>query len=176
MSQDFPEGKLTFRFPDDWHICRPESTSYYSRHFQNFCGGCREMDFVAFDPNNLTLWFIEVKDYDANSRTKQQNLADEVSIKTRDVLALLPVGGIRDNAISQPGHLQVRDFWQSARQATSMRVVLHCELPASTSKLFPGVKDSANLQTKLSQALRCVDPHPLFTHRGMGHALPWVVN
>lgn len=176
MSQNFPEGNLTFSFPDDWRICRPESTSFYSRHFQRFCGGCKEMDFVAFDPTSRTLWFIEVKDYALNPRTKQEELADEVSIKMRDVLAMLPVGGIRDNGLTQPGKVQIRDFWQAAYQATNMRVVLHCELPVSTSKLFPGVKDSANLQTKLSQKLRCVDPHPLFTNRAMGHALPWAVN
>jgi len=175
MSQDFAEGRLTFHFPDEWHICRPEEASFYIRHFQNFAGGCCEMDFVAFDPAGLVMWLIEVKDYVHGARTKQEELADEVASKTRDVLAMLPVGGIRDNGLSTPGKLQVRDFWAQAREATEMRVVLHCELPVSPSKLFPGVKDAANLQAKLSQKLRCVDPHPLFTNVGRGHALPWTV-
>ena len=120
MSQRFIEGTLTFGFPDDWYICRPEETSFHSRHFQNFAGGCKEMDFLAFDPASRILWFIEVKDYAANARTKEGELADEVAIKTRDVLAMLPVGGIRDHGISQPGKLQIRDFWQSAREAADI--------------------------------------------------------
>src|SRR4051812_42108912 len=108
MSQVFPEGHLTFSFPDEWHICRPEKTSFYSRHFQNFCNGCKEMDFVAFDPAELILWFIEVKDYGVNPRIKQGELADEVALKTRDVLAMLPVGMVRDNGMSRPGNLQIR--------------------------------------------------------------------
>jgi hypothetical protein len=176
VSQEYPEGRLTFRFPEDWQVCRPERTSFYSRHFQHFCGGSGAVDFLAFDPEGLVLWLIEVKDYAAHPRTKQQDLADEVAVKTRDVLAMLPVGNIRDNSMSQPGKLQIRDFWQAARRATAIRVVLHCELPASRSRLFPGVKDSANLQTKLTQRLRCVDPRALLTSRAMGHPLPWAAN
>ncbi len=175
MSQNFSEGKLTFKFPEDWQICRPQNTSYYSRHFQKFCGGCKEMDFLAYDPAHLTLWLIEVKDYGANPRTKQEDLADEVAFKTRDVLAMLPVGKIRDNSLTGPSNLQIRDFWSLAQQATNIRVVLHCELPSSPSRLFPGIKDSANLQTKLSQKLRCIDPRSLFTNCGMSHPLPWAV-
>ena len=63
MSQPFVEQSLHFDFPDDWLICRPETCSFYSRHFQSFAGGCREMDFLAYDPANSTLWLIEVKDY-----------------------------------------------------------------------------------------------------------------
>jgi hypothetical protein len=176
MSQDFLEGAITFKFPDGWHICRPECTSFYERHFQHFCGGCKEMDFLAFDPENRVLWLIEAKDYRIHNRTKKEELADEVAAKTRDVLAMLPVGGLRDEGISQSGKLQVRDFWQNARDAKNIRVVLHCELPIASSKLFPGIKDEANLQTKLSQKLRCIDPRSLFTNRNMGHGLPWIVN
>jgi hypothetical protein len=176
MSQDFSEGTLTFKFPDNWHICRPEDTSFYQRHFQQFCNGSKEMDFLAFDPNDQVFWLIEVKDYRVHQRIKEVELADEVATKTRDVLAMLPVGRLRDGGISQPGKLQIRDFWQYACEATNFRVVLHCELPISPSKLFPSIKDEANLQTKLSQKLHCIDPHSLFTNRSIGHGLPWTVN
>jgi hypothetical protein len=176
MSQRYTEGNLTFEFPDDWPVCRPASTSFYTRHFQHFCNGSKEMDFLVFDPHQRIIWFIEVKNYRVDRRTKHEELADEVAQKTRDVLAMLPVAGVRDNGISQPGNLQVHDFWKQAREAVDMRVILHCELPASSSRLFPGVKDAANLQTKLSQKLRCIDTHALFTDRSMAHALPWTVN
>lgn len=159
MSQRFVEGGLTFEFPGDWPVCRAGETSFYTRHFQSFCGGCKEMDFLTYDPQRLILWLIEVKDYRVPQRTKQEDLADEIAEKTRDMLAMLPVvAGVRDCGISQPGSMQVGDFWNHVRGARNIRVVLHCELPAAPSKLFPGVKDAANLQTKLSQKLRCVEP------------------
>lgn len=175
MTQRFDEGRLTFEFPDDWQICRPQETSFYRRHFQSFCGGCAEMDLVSYDPNQLILWLIEIKDYSVFPRTKLADLADEVAEKTRDILAMLLVAGVRDNAVSHPWRLQVGEFWSRARGLTNIRVVLHCELPASPSKLFPGVKDAANLQTKLRQKLRVADPHALFTNSAIAHALPWTV-
>ena len=175
MSQDFVEGSLTFSFPDDWSVCRPEETSFYSRHFVSFCGGCKEMDFLGFDPGQRTFWLIEVKDYRVHARTKPMDLADEVAKKTRDVLAMLPTALLRDAAASQPDRLQVKDFWHRARTATQLRVVLHCELPVSPSRLFPGIHNAANLQAKLRQQLRAVDPHSLFTDRSRSQALPWSV-
>ena len=174
MSQDFTEGSLNFSFPDSWRVCRPETCSFYDRRFKSFCGGCKEMDFLAYDPAG-TLWLIEVKDYQVHPRLKESELADEVAQKTRDVLAMLPVAGLRDGGMSTPGHLQAGDFWRDAAAASDLRVVLHCELPRSPSKLFPGVKDSANLQQKLRQKLHCVDPHALFTNHLLGHNLPWTV-
>jgi hypothetical protein len=175
MTQRFMEGSLTFEFPDHWRVSRPQETSFYRRHFQSFCNGCQEMDFQAYDPNQLVLWLIEIKDYRVFPRTNLKDLADQVAEKTRDILAMMITAGVRDNAVSVPGRLEARDFWNYARGATNIRVVLPCELPVSRSKLFPGVKDVANLQTKLSQKLRVVDPHPLFTNRLMAHALPWTV-
>ena len=149
--------------------------SFEANYFANFCGGCKEMDFLAFDPAETTLWFIEVKYYRANVRLQELELADEVAQKTRDVLSMLPVARLRDNGISVIGRLQVGDFWRTAHSATELRIILHCELPNSPSNLFPGVKDAANLQTELIQKLRSIDPHSLFTNRQLGHALPWEV-
>ena len=175
MTRRFVEGTLTFDFPDDWQVCRPGETSFYRRHFQSFCGGCRKMDFVAYDPNQFILWLIEIKDYSVFPRTKLEHLADEIAGKTMDVMAMLPIAGVRDNAVSSPGHLEAGEFWNRVRRLTNIRVVLHCELPPSPSKLFPGVKDAANLQTKLNQRLRVVDHHALFTNRAHAHPLPWIV-
>jgi len=103
------------------------------------------------------------------------DLAEEVAQKTRDVLAMLQLAGVRDDSASLPGRIQAGDFWQRTRRLTNIRVILHCELPSSPSRLFPGVKDSANLQTKLRQKLRVADPHALFTNRSLNHPLPWTV-
>ena len=175
MSQPFIEGGLTFSFPDEWSICRPEDTSFYSRHFSNFCGGCKEMDFLAYDPGRSTLWLIEVKDYRQHGRTKPTDLVDEVAEKTRDVFAMLPLAVVRDGAGVGGSQVQIGEFWRRASAATQLRVVLHCELPTSPSKLFPGVKDAANLLTKLRQQLRVVDPHALFMNRSRSQVLPWSV-
>jgi hypothetical protein len=181
MSQTFTEGHLTFEFPDAWQICRPGETSYYVRHFQHFCtfpgsdGGCKEMDFLAYDPISLVLWLVEVKDYRAQQRTKPIDLADEIALKVRDSLALLRVAPVRDAAMLANGRLQARDFARASIPAASLRVVLHCEIPAHPSRLFPGIRDSANLQQKLSTKLRQVDPHAVFVDRN-SNKVPWVVH
>lgn len=175
MSQDYKEGSLTFSFPDEWLVCRPEESSYYAGQFQKFCDGCKEMDFLAYDPHTHTLWLIEVKDYRVNERIKQQHLADEVAHKTRDVLAMLPAAKVRDHTLSEKGKLQIGDFSRRTRNLSELRVVLHCELPAKPSKLYPVIKDAANLSTQLRQKLRSVDPHAFFTNRQQGQALDWNV-
>ena len=179
MPQTFAEGQLKFDFPDDWQICRLENTSFYKRHFQSFCnfsgsdGGCKEMDFLAYDPAALVLWLVEVKDYRVQQRTKPIELVDEIASKVRDTLALLRVAPLRDAAIGN-GQLQARAFALASNPALNIRVVLHCEIPAHNSRLFPGVKDSANLQQKLNTKLRQIDPHPLFVDRN-SNKVPWIV-
>ena len=181
MPQTFIEGNLTFDFPDIWQIYRLGETSFYQRHFQHFCivpggdGGCKEVDFLGYDPVALALWFVEVKDYRVQQRTKPIDLADEIALKVRDSLALLRVAPVRDAAQPVNGRLSARDFARASTPAASLRVVLHCELPAHQSRLFPGVKDSANLQQKLSTKLRQVDPHAIFVDRN-SNKVPWAVH
>ena len=175
MSQHFDEGAIGFDFPDGWNVCRPGESSFYLRHFQKFCGGSKETDFLLYDPGDRILWMIEVKDYRANERTKQSDLADELAEKTRDSLALLKAAAVNDMNIVPAAHRQVGTFARLSSAPAQIRVVLHCELPASPSKLFPSIKDAANLQTKMDQKLRPVDPHVLFTNVRMARALPWTV-
>jgi hypothetical protein len=96
MSQSFVEGKIRFDFADEWKVCRPEKSSFYTRHFQNFCGGCKEIDFLLLEPGPQTLWLLEVKDYTSSSRKKSLDLLDEIALKARDVLALLMAGAAND--------------------------------------------------------------------------------
>lgn len=131
------------------------------------------MDFLAYDPFTSVLWMIEVKDYRAQQRTKPIELIDEIALKVRDSLALLRVAPVRDMAVGD-GHLQARAFALASSQATNIRVVLHCEIPQQPSRLFPGVKDSANLQHKMNTRLRQIDPHSLVTNSA-SNKVPWSV-
>lgn len=119
------------------------------------------MDFAVYDPRGKVLWLLEVKDYKTNPRTKQIDLAEDVALKVRDSLAFLRIAKIKDEGLSGGATLTAKEFALLSDGASSIRVVLHCELPPKTSKIFPGVKDSANLQQKLRTKLRCVDSHAL---------------
>lgn len=160
MPQTHKEDCLTFDFPDSWSVCRIGTTSFYKRHFQAFCTGCKEVDFALYDPKEKVLWFLEVKDYRVHQRTKLIDLADEIALKVRDSLALLRIAAVRDETSIGKTNLTAGEFAQQSAGALKLRVVLHCELPKQTSKLFPGVKENANLQDKLKRKLACVDPHP----------------
>lgn len=174
MAQRFREGRIAFDFPNGWLIARPEASAYYSKHFQHFAphnAGNKETDFLAWEPSEKQLWLMEVKDYRAHPRTKMQDLADEVVLKARDTLALLRAAQAQD-----PGQSDViRDFAAKSAKAKSIRIVLHCALPKRPSKLFPGVKDAANLQAKLRERVRAVDPHAHVTGNGNSGSVPWSV-
>ncbi len=172
MAQRFREGQIAFDFPNGWLIARPGASAYYSKHFQNFAphdAGNKETDFLAWDPDEKQLWLMEVKDYRVHARQKGQHLADEVVLKARDSLALLRAAQAQDR--NQPD--LIRDFASKSAKATSIRIVLHCALPKRPSKLFPVIKDAANLQAKLRERVRAVDPHALVTGTGPGGIVPW---
>lgn len=168
-TQSFQEGRLRFDFPADWKVLRPGESSYYRRHFQNFCGGCKEADFVLLNPNSRELYLLEVKDYTTDRRTKPSELFDELAIKARDTLALLMAGAVNDT--SAPDGVGM--FMRVCNTPATIRVILHLEQPAGPSKLFPGVTLESNFMDKLRQKLRCIcrhskvvstsTPHPQWT-------------
>jgi len=162
------EGRIRFEFPAAWQVCRPEKTSYHKRHFQSFAGGCKEMDFVLFEPSSRTLWLLEVKDYRTAPRTKPMALSDEVAQKSRDVMALLLAGAASDDEANQG----VGAFVRGAGLPISIRVALHLELPPQRSKLFPGVKNAADQQMLLRRKVRCLDCHALVCSTTSG-SVPW---
>jgi hypothetical protein len=155
MPQTFQEGRVEFSFPDTWLVLRPEKASYYKRHFQNFAGGCKEMDFILFDPTANVLWLLEVKDYTTNPRKKTQCVLEEVVEKSRDSLALLYAGAICDNA-SAPS---VGDFAKSSWVPSKVRVVLHLDQPSKPSRLYPGAKLAADATQALRAKVKAVDSH-----------------
>jgi hypothetical protein len=193
MSQNFVENALTFRFPDSWRVCRPQKAAFYVGGFQGFCasvthalncpakGGSKEMDFVAYDPADNILWLIEVKDFRLGGWSKPLDLIDQITLKTRDTLALLTAGTIIDQTpaaappAGQPVSWQVGDFGRNLTGATRIRVVLHCELQPAASTLFPNQAHAANLSMKLTQQLQVIDPAPIFSQIAQPGPTPWQV-
>jgi len=180
------EDTLKFAFPNNWHICRPETAGYYKNQFQSFCdfsedGGCKEMDFLAYDPAANVLWCIEVKDYRVNPRNKPISLAEEVALKVRDVLALLSAALAKDTSPVVQHRLQMGEFARLCMpNVTNIRVALHCELPPSGAipsgrRLFPPVSQLANYKADLARRLRAIDPHPSITNLSQPSVLPWTV-
>jgi hypothetical protein len=154
MPQFYQEDRIRFEFPDGWKVLRPEKASYYKRHFQTFAGGCKEMDFILFEPVNRVLWLLEVKDYTINRRVKPQCVFEEIVEKVRDSLALLLAGSVRDD----PSNGGVRSFMDVCAIPNDIKIVLHLEQPSKPSKMFPGVKIAADATQKLRAKVRAIDP------------------
>ena len=165
--QIFREGRLRFEFPAQWSVLRPGESSFYKRHFQSFCEGSKEADFVLKSENGE--WYLlEVKDYTTDRRTKPLDLAKELSLKVRDTLSLLLAGAANDTTESKG----VGAFLRGGAMPSKIRVVLHLEQPDNPSRLFPGATLEANFQDKLKRSLRCVDSHPRVVST-ISTNLPW---
>ena len=177
MSQKFAEGGLTFDFPDDWSVCRPGATSYYSVRFQQFCGSCKETDFAMFDPGSGKLWLLEVKNFATHARSKPIPLKDEFAQKVRDTLALITASAYCDQTPSQPKEMEAGEFARTARAATSLGVVLHCEPQPRPSKLFPATAEMANLLQAIKAALTPLGPAAAvkLARKDAYAGLPWAV-
>lgn len=167
MPQTFKEGRIQFGFPDDWLVCRPEKCSYYTKHFQRLAGS-KEMDFILFEPDEKRLWLLEVKDYTTNKRSKQGDLFDEIAIKSRDSMALLLAGAVKDD-VSNHG---IGQFMATCLIPRSIRVILHLEQPSKPSKLFPGVKFKADASQMLRMKVGCLDSHATVVSTEDSH-VPW---
>lgn len=46
----YVEGVHRFWIDEGYVVCRIECSDYYARQAQNFCGGCKEMDFLLYHP------------------------------------------------------------------------------------------------------------------------------
>jgi hypothetical protein len=171
------EGKLTFHFPEDWEVGKLDDWGFYRNQFAKLgsglrtpcaqcdaelrcqvCGtrkalGIKAVDILARAPND-TLWLLEVKDYRTSSRTKVIDLADEVAMKVRDSLAALFAAAMTANEEKE------KSFARTVVQSMRIRIGLHLEQPKKHSKLFPRAIDLADVQLRMKQLLKSVDPHP----------------
>jgi hypothetical protein len=162
-------GDLTFAFRDRWSASKYDEWSHYRNQFINVCHGVKAVDVVALEPKGCC-WLLEVKDYRLHVRTKPSELADEVAEKVRDTLAGL-VGAqfcAADDA--------ERKLARQALRTPCLRVVLHVEQPAKHSKLFPRAIKLADVQQRLKQLIKAIDPHPRVVEIAAMSGIPWTVS
>ncbi len=146
------EGDLCFTFDPSCKAAKYDEWAFYRRQFCKTATGIKAVDIVCIDSNRL--WLIEVKDYRAHRRTKLTDIADECVQKVVHSLAGIFAAGV--NAFVE----EEKVLANAAKHSNSIGVVLHLEQPQKPSKLFPHVVDISNLETKLKQKLKSIDPHP----------------
>ena len=162
------EEQLTFTFPGGWLAMKFDDSSFYRNQFQRACGGAKAIDILAVELQRC-FWVIEVKDYRRYPRTKAINLADEIAFKVRDSLAAIVAASVNANNKAE------KQIAQHALRCPRLRVVLHLEQPAKHSKLFPRAIDPANVQQKLKQLIKAIDPHPLVLEMDRMASVAWKV-
>ena len=161
------EGSLTFSFGSSWTVEKYDASAFYVNHFQGLAHS-KGVDIVAIDSAGQ-VWLIEVKDYRANPRLKSIAVFEEVATKVRDTLAGLFVVQRRNGDALQ--HLA-----QRIKSTSEFRIALHLEQPKKHSKLYPVIVERVNAKLKLKQAVRAVDPHPIFCEKGaMPTSCGWTV-
>ena len=163
------EGLFTLRFPEHWKVSQFDRWSFYLNQFQRVCGGAKAVDVLAIEPK-VCFWKIEVKDYRQHRRTKTVDLAGEIAMKVRDSLAALVAASVNANDAAE------REMAMAALRCPRLRVVLHLEQPAQHSKLFPRAIDPANVQQRLRQLIKAIDPHPLVVETAQMRGVAWSVN
>jgi hypothetical protein len=161
-------GDLTFTFPDAWDVALVDEWAFYRKQFVRVLEGIKSADLAAVEPRRTT-WLIEVKDYRRHRRTKGLDLVDEVVKKTFDSLACILSAAFNANADAE------RALAARAISSERLRVVLHLEQPAKTSRLLPRAFDPKSVEQKLRIRLKPIDPHALVVATGAMRNLPWSV-
>ncbi len=114
-------------------------------------------------------WIIEVKDYRLQPRTKAIDLAEEIGQKARDSLAGLAAAQVNANDTEE------KAFAREALRCPRLRIVLHLEQPVTPSRLTPRAINPANVQMRLKQLVKAIDPHPLVLEKAAMHGVEWTV-
>lgn len=166
MSVHHVDG-LVFDFPSPWLASKYDEWSFYRNQFLRMRPGIKAVDLIAL--NSDAAWLIEVKDYRVHRRTKIVDIHQEFAEKVLHTLsALLP-------AKANANNLTERRFAAETLSRSRLRLVLHLEQPAKHSKLFPRAINPDNVQLKLRQVLKAIDPHPIVAETGRMHGLVWSV-
>ena len=106
----YVEGVHRFWIDEGYVVCRIECSDYYARQAQNFCGGCKEMDFLLYHPERRDLWLVEVKDYRFDARPKVGELVCALSRKVRDTMFLLRAASVAAPDEEPAEGISLRDF------------------------------------------------------------------
>ena len=169
------EGLHRFRFEAGYHVCRFECSPFYAHHAQNFCNGCKEMDFVLYHPGKKELWLIEVKDYRFNARPKVNDLVEKLCRKVRDCLFLLRTAALCAPEEEPEEGISLRDMARMSLQAKRIRVAFTIEL--GRTGLFPPKTLLATIRDLLYRQIRFIDPQMLcLPISESGGAGPWEIS
>ena len=158
---------MRFSFPVGWDVAQYDNFTFYRKQFLKVKESVKAVDLLAVAPDN-TLWLIEVKDYGHKRREKTIDLADEIALKVFDTLAALLPTKLYS---TQPAE---RTLAAQALNSKALRVVLHLELPEHPAKLWGKPIRPQDIQIKLRQKLKPIDPHPIVADSG-SRALDWTV-
>lgn len=162
----FREGRLEYVFSEQWMVTKYDNWPFYQKQFAKSCCTNKAVDFLAYNRNDKTLWLIELKDYRQYSRTKEISLWEEVALKVKDTLAGIVA------AKMNTAHDNFSEATLALR-AERLRVVLHLEQPSRHSKPFPRYYDRSNIQEKMKQILKPIDPHPKVIELNDMEYVPW---
>lgn len=166
------EGVYRFQFDAGYLVCRSECSPFYSRHAQNFCNSCKEMDFMLYHPGKKELWLIEVKDYRFNARPKVQDLVEKLCRKVRDCLFLLRTAALCAPEEEPAEGISLREMARLSLQAKHIRIAFTIELGGSD--FYPAKSLLAHIRDLLYRQIRFIDPQmiclPITESGGVG---PW---
>ncbi len=151
----FVEGVHCFNIDPGYVVCRIECSAFYSRQAQNFCGGCKEMDFLLYNPDKKDLWLVEVKDYRFDARPKVLELVNALTRKVRDTLFLLTAAAIKAPEEVPPEGVSLKEFAVMASQATSLHLGFLLEMGMSGVWSDGGIL--ANVKNMLVSSMRFLD-------------------
>lgn len=172
MQKHTVDETLTFSFPEKWKIVKCDEWAFYRNQFgkirQEKNNGVKCVDLLAIDTKK-TLWLIEAKDYRTHRRQKSIQPHIELCDKIFDTLAMLFPAAC--NAAENE-----RIVAKKAIKAKKIRIVFHYEQPAVHSRLFPRDFDLLNMETKIKQRIKSIDPHPVVMDTHSKRAtIPWNV-
>jgi hypothetical protein len=168
MMPTITEGQLTFIFPDSRLASKFDDWSFYRNQFQRVCNGTKAIDVLAVEVR-ACFRAIEIKDYRRQPRTKAIELAEEIAEKVRDSLAALVAAQVNANDADENASAR------AALRCPRLRVVLYLEQPTRPAKLFPRTIDPANVQLRLRQLIKAIDPHPLVVEIANMRGVGWTV-
>ena len=164
------EGNLTFTFGKKVKAEKYDNWTFYRNQFQNRCyHDNKAVDILCYLGQDA--WMIEIKDYRQHPRSKLIDLADEIAIKVRDTLAGLVAAQINATNSNE------KDFSKAFLKKRCIRIIIHLEQPTGTSRLRPHAINLRDVQDKLRQKLKAIDPHPKVTCISSlsQNNLPWTV-
>jgi len=159
---------LTFEFEDSWTVSKYDDWSFYRNRFSRIKNGISAVDIVAVSPGRGA-WLIEAKDYRKSRQVKSDELINALVEKVLDTLAAMIPAKIN-------GDVDRETFVATkVSSATALRIVFHIEQQANESRIRPRMV-IPNLQEKLRQKLKWIDPHLLVVEMDNMRGLPWRVN